>query len=405
MDNDAKRGAAVPVGLLALAGFSAGSGMRLLDPLLPMVADSLDVTVSEASALIAGFMLPYGLGQAFMGPLGDRLGKLRVACVAVLLYGACVVACAATSGFVPLVVARAVSGLFAGAVIPLMMAYLGDVVPYAERQATLGRFLTGMVMAQMLTGPISGVIGGRAGWRMSFLVLGLFAIAVGVLLLVSFGRTLWRQGPARGASPMPGLVAYLRILQQPAGRWLLISAFFDGFCLFGGAFPYVGAFLIDAFGLGAAAAGLIVAGFGAGSFVYTRFARGLVRRFGERGLLMLGGAGLAVGLLGLSVTPNWQVAVLLQVGTGLVFYMFHGVLQARATEALPEARGASVAAFALMLFMGQTAGALAFGGLLAFASYRVAFLAAGIAMALLTAWSGISLGWLLTPDKASRRSG
>jgi hypothetical protein len=46
----------VPIGLLALAGFASGSGMRLLDPLLPLVADGLDATVAGASILIACFM-------------------------------------------------------------------------------------------------------------------------------------------------------------------------------------------------------------------------------------------------------------------------------------------------------------------------------------------------------------
>ena len=39
--------------------------------------------------------------------------------------------------------------LLAGAVIPLALAWIGDAVPYAERQATIGRFLTGRVMAGM----------------------------------------------------------------------------------------------------------------------------------------------------------------------------------------------------------------------------------------------------------------
>jgi MFS family permease len=90
--------AMVPIGLLALAGFASGSGMRLLDPLLPLVADSLQVTVASTSVLIASFMLPYGLGQAVLGPLGDQLGKLRVVCVAIILYGIFVASCAAAPG-------------------------------------------------------------------------------------------------------------------------------------------------------------------------------------------------------------------------------------------------------------------------------------------------------------------
>ena len=383
--------AAVPIGLLALAGFASGSGMRLLDPLLPLVADGLHVTVAGASVLIACFMLPYGLGQAVLGPLGDRLGKLRVVCVAVVLYGVCVTACAAAPSLSALVWLRAASGLFAGAVIPLMMAYLGDVVPYEERQETLGRFLTGMVMAQMLTGPISGVIGAHGGWRMSFVALGVFAIGVGATLAWRFGRRIWADTDPNGRTAIPRPAVYFRLLTRPAGRWLLISAFFDGLCLFGGAFPYVGAFVIQEFDLDAAGAGLVVAGFGLGSFLYTRFARRLVHRFGERGLLLLGGLGIAAGLGGVAMAPNWPVAAGLQVFMGLMFYMFHGVLQARATEALPEARGTAVAAFALALFMGQGTGALAFGFLLATGGYREGFMAAAVAMTILTLWSRLSI--------------
>jgi predicted MFS family arabinose efflux permease len=389
----------VPIGLLALAGFASGSGMRLLDPLLPLVADSLQVTVASTSVLIASFMLPYGLGQAVLGPLGDRLGKLRVVCVAIILYGVFVASCAAASGMAALVTLRAASGLFAGAVIPLMMAYLGDVVPYADRQATLGRFLTGMVMAQMLTGPISGVIGQHAGWRYSFLVLGLFAIGVGATLMMRFGKTLWQAPDTPGYTAVPGPVAYLRLLKRPVGQWLLISAFFDGLCLFGGAFPYVGAFMIDEFGLDAAMTGLIVAGFGIGAFAYTRFARRLVRHFGEGNLLLLGGLGVAAGLMGMALAPSWPIGAAMQVLIGLMFYMFHGVLQARATEVLPEARGAAVSAFALALFLGQGVGALAFGGLLSASGYRFGFMAAAITMLIVTIGSRLGLAVLSRNDR------
>jgi predicted MFS family arabinose efflux permease len=374
---------AVPIGLLALAGFASGSGMRLLDPLLPAVAEGLDVSVAGSSAVIAGFMLPYGLGQIFLGPLGDRFGKLRVACLALLIYGGCVLACGGAASLGALVLLRAASGLFAGAVIPLLLAYLGDEVPYEDRQATIGRFLTGMVMAQMLTGPVSGVIGEHAGWRASFLVLGVLALLIGAALAIRLGRTLWRP-VAQDAGQVPGLVAYLSLLSRPTGRWLLICAFFDGLCLFGGAFPFVGSYLIQAFGLSAGTAGLVVAAFGLGAFIYTRLARRLVRRFGEGGLLLGGGVGLAACLAGLAAAPTWQVAAGVQFVTGLLFYMFHGVLQARATEALPEARGTAVSAFALALFLGQTVGSLAFAAILAAAGYRLGFAAAAAGVAMLS---------------------
>jgi predicted MFS family arabinose efflux permease len=67
--------------------------------------------------------------------------------------------------------------------------------------------------------------------------------------------------------------------------------------------------------------------------------------------------------------------------------MFHGVLQARSTEALPEARATAVSAFAMALFLGQGLGSVAFGAVLAQAGYSGAFLMAAAAMVALAIWT------------------
>jgi DHA1 family inner membrane transport protein len=375
-----------PIALLAVAGFASGAGIRLLDPLLPLVAAGVGITVATATIVVAAFMLPYGLGQLITGPLGDRFGKVRVACFALFLYGLAQIACAFALGLGPLIAFRAMAGLFAGAIIPLLLAHIGDTVPYEARQETIGRFLTGMVMAQMLTGPISGVIGEFTGWRGAFVVLGVLALGVSFLIASRFADTLWH-APAGGGGHGQGIFAFVRMLAHPPGRRLLIAAFFDGFLLFGGAFPYVGSFLIQQFGLSAAHSGLVVAGFGVGAFVYTRLARRLIKAMGEGGMLLVGGTGLALGIALLAVVADWHAVVAIQLLLGLLFYMFHGVLQARATEVMPEARGTAVAAFALALFLGQTAGSLGFGAMLALASYRIAFAAIAAGVLLLAVWT------------------
>lgn len=376
---------AIPIALFALAGFTTGAGMRMLDPLLPLIAADFGVRVADATALVAGFVLPYGLVQLLAGPLGDRLGKVRIACLAVLLFGLGMVASVLVTGLAGLVALRAWCGCFAGAVIPLLMAHVADSVPYEERQVAISRFLTGMVMAQLLAGPVSGVLAEVAGWRVPFLVLGLLALGVGVVLAVRLGPALWRDaGDGRAGR---GMATYLDLLQKPSGRWLMAVAFLDGLLLFGGAFPFTGSFLIEVFGRNAAEAGLIVAGFGIGAFAYTRAARPLLRRFGERGLLTLGGCGLALLLAALSLAPGWPMVAAVQVALGLAFYMFHGVLQTLSTESLPEARGTAVGAFALALFLGQSAGSLAFGLGLHAIGYRGAFLVAALGVLALALWT------------------
>jgi predicted MFS family arabinose efflux permease len=371
------RGLAAPIWLLALAAFTVGCGMRVLDPLMPMIATEFGVGLGAVAPLISGFALAYGLSQLLAGPLGDRLGKLPVAGVSIALYAMTLVGATLVQDLGTLLTIRLASGFCAAAVIPLFMAHIGDAVPYAERQATLGRFMTGMVLAQLLAGPISGVVGEMAGWRASFLVLGVLAAVIAAIFALRIGPA-WRAGG--GGEGGLGAAGFLRLFGRPRSRRLMLASGADGLLLFGGAFPFVASLLIQEYGLSAASAGLIAAGFGIGSFVYTRSAARLVRRLGEAGMVMVGGFGLAAGMVVIAFAPAWWVVAAAQSTLGLTFFMVHGVLQAHATEAMPEARGTAVAGFALSIFLGQAIGAVIFGTLIAEVGFLPAFLlaAAGV---------------------------
>lgn len=372
--------------LLALAGFASSAGMRLLDPLLPSLAADFGVVVAALAPVVAGFTLGYGAGQLITGPLGDRYGKVQVVAVALLLCGLGLGGSAFAWDVPSMTVLRSVTGLVAGGVIPLALAWIGDAVPYAERQATIGRFLTGTVMAQLLIGPASGVVAQFGGWRASFLMLAALALAVSTLLLRRTLRMPAERAEVRGL----GLTRYLLLLRAPAGRRLMAAAAVDGAALFGGAFPFTGAYLIEVFGLSAGEAGMVVAVFGLGSFLYTRQAKRMIGLLGEKGLVAAGGATLAVSLAGIAIAPAWWMVAALQFPMGMAFYMFHGVLQARATEALPEARATAVSAFAMALFLGQSLGALAFGAVLHAAGYGAVFAGAAVVIAGLATWIAVT---------------
>ncbi|MCK8786015.1 MFS transporter [Roseomonas sp. NAR14] len=371
--------------LLSAGGFCASAGIRLLDPLLPMVARDFGVAVGQMGAVVAAFALPYGLSQVVMGPLGDRLGKLRMVAVALLLYGLAHLAAAWLAGSLgALALLRALGGAFAGAVMPLLLAHLGDTVPYAERQATISRFLTGSVMAFLLTGPLVGVAGEAGGWRLAFALFGTVACLVGALLAWRLGPALWQPAGVAGGG---GFRSYLRLLRQPAGRRLLLAAFLDGGLLVGGAFPFIGSFLIEHLGHTAGEAGLVIACFGFGAFAYTRLARRLLARLGESGMLVGGGVLIGLGLAGIAVAPAWWVVAPIQALLGFGFFLLHGTLQARATEALPEARGTSVSAFVMALFLGQSLGSIAFGALIGAVGYRAGFGIGAAAVGLFALWA------------------
>ena len=70
--------AASPVRLVALSAFASMASMRMCDPMLVGLGQEFAVTTGEASAVISVYAVAYGVLQMFYGPLGDRLGKLRV---------------------------------------------------------------------------------------------------------------------------------------------------------------------------------------------------------------------------------------------------------------------------------------------------------------------------------------
>nr|WP_255575378.1 MFS transporter [Caldovatus aquaticus] len=358
----------------------------MVEPLLPSLAREFAVSLSGASALVAGFTLTYGAGQIVTGPLGDRFGKLPVIGAALLLYAASLLLCALAPDLAALVALRALSGAVAGAVIPLAFAWVGDSVPYEQRQATLSRVLTGMVLAQLLAGPIAGIAAEMYGWRAAFASLGAVALVVGALVL----RRAAPEPAGAGAGGL-GLARHLELLRRPGARRLLVSGGLEGALLVGGAYPFVGSFAIERLGLSTSEAGLLVACFGLGLFAYTRAAPVLVRRLGERRMVAAGGTAQAAALAGLALAPGWEAAAMLLALAGLGFYMLHGVLQARATEAMPEARGTAVAAFALVLFTGQGIGATAFGALIAATDFRLAFGLAAPAAVALAFWTRAGL--------------
>ena len=372
---------ALPIGLLAAAGFLVMGGMRVMDPLLHVIASDFGTSVPAVSVIIAAFTLPYGLCQIILGPLGDKLGKLRVIQWALACFAVTLIGCSLAPSLVTLSIARALAGAASAAVVPISLAFLADNVAYADRQVTLSRFLSGVVLAQVMAGPLGGVVGQYVGWRGVFLVQ---AVATSAVVVLLFTRMRGMADP-RSAGATFSARNYLVLARPGLPRMILLAAFLDGLVLMG-AFPFLAPFLREAFDLSYATVGMTLAAFGLGALIYTKGAARLIPWLGESRLVLTGAVIMAAAIVAAVLTPVWQAMIAVQLALGLGFYFLHAVLQARATEMLPAARGTAVASFALLLFLGQSVGALAMGALIASFDYRIAFSVDAVAIIMLGGW-------------------
>ncbi|CAN5727188.1 MFS transporter [soil metagenome] len=351
--------------VLSFAAFGSGVSLRLTDTMLPLFARGFDVSLAQAAGVITWFSLAYGLSQLFFGPVGDRFGKYRVIAFGCAACAVTSALCGLAPGFGWLIVARLLAGATAAAIIPLSMAWIGDVVPYERRQPVLARFLIGQILGLSAGVFVGGFAADHGNWRLPFFAIALLFVLISAGLFRIDSRLpaharLTRRVEGHAITRMVG--EFGEVLRKPWARVVLATVWLEGAFLYG-AFAFIATHLHQVFGLSLAVAGAMVMLFGFGGLLFAVSSAMLVRRLGEVGLTGWGGAMLALSLLAIGLAPVWWWAMPACFCAGLGFYMLHNTLQINATQMAPERRGAAVSAFASCFFLGQAVG-VALAGLL-----------------------------------------
>lgn len=367
--------------LLSAAGFIAVGTFRLSDPLLPSIAEEFGTSIGGVAVTVTAFTLGYAAFQLVHGPLGDRLGKLRVIAATLALTSASTVACAFTGSVGTLALLRFATGVTAGAVAPLSIAHIGDTVPYDSRMVMIARFLMAALVGQMVAGSLAGVFAEYVGWRGAFVAFGVAGLIVAAALWPPALRAA-RHGanthPAEGAH-------HFALLRDSRVRTIWLAGLVEG-SLMMGAVPYVGAYLRLEFNLDYAIIGLVLACFGVGGVFYSFNVKRILKLLGERRMVIVGASLAASSYIAITLAPVWQVLVPALIFVGLGFFCMHGIVQVRATEIAPHARGTALSGFVFCLFAGQGFGVYLLGYLVDGPGYRAAFATTALGVVLLGLW-------------------
>ena len=334
---------------------------RICDPMLPELSRLFNAPISEASRVVSFFAITYGLMQLFYGPVGDRFGKFRVVMLATMGCSAGSLLSAFSADLPFLVAARVGTALAAAAIIPLSLAWVGDVVHYEHRQETLARVGLGTMLGITAGQLLGGLLTDTLGWRWAF---GLMAVAFATVSFL-LGQQLKHMDDT--AHPAHAPTSFLKQLQQvahnPWARTFLCITLIEGATVFG-VLAVTAAHLHHVHHISLTLAGGTTALFGLGGMAYMGTAKITIRRFGEVGLARYGGISFGAAFLVIAFAPWWQMALPACFVAGFAFAMFHNTMQAKATQLVPTARGTGVTLFAGFLFLGQSLGVLVLAELL-----------------------------------------
>ena len=390
--------------LLSLGTFASMAAQRICDAMLPELSRVFDVGLAQAAQVVSIFAITYGISQLFYGPLGDRLGKFRVITYAALFGCVASLVAVFSHSLDMLLFARVLMALGAAALIPLAMAWVGDTVPASQLQEMLTRTGLGSTMGIVGGQLAGGLLTDMLGWRWAFAFMTVLFGVVGGLMWADLRRQRRAAPPAMPAStatPRQGFVRpALHIITGEWSRVILLLATVEGAVGFG-VLAIWASHLHHTLDLSLSWSGGIVAFFGLGGMAYMAVGRALIRRLGQHGLVLWGGALVGVCALVLAYTTHWAPAIPASLLAGFGFFMFHNTMQANATQMAPHARGTAVSLFSSFLFLGQSIGVVAAAALMGRIGSSAVIALGGGAMAVL----GLYFAWALKQRAARATRG
>jgi MFS family permease len=124
--------------------------------------------VERASWVVVSYLIASTIAAPIYGRLGDAFGRRRLMFVALAVFIAASLLCAASTSIVLLTVARLLQGLGGGGLMTLSQALVGEAFPPRERARYQG-YLAAVAVCANTFGPVAGgYLTQHFGWQWCF---------------------------------------------------------------------------------------------------------------------------------------------------------------------------------------------------------------------------------------------
>jgi len=192
--------------ILLLALFIAVLGVGIIAPIIPIYATDLGATGVTLGLMIAAFSISRGALQPVVGSLSDRHGRKRFLVAGLSIYAVMGLTYTLATSVEHLILIRLFHGVGSAMIVPIAMAYIGDLTPQGQEGRYMG-MLNIALFAGISGGPIlGGVFRDTIGINPAFYTMSALTAASLVLILT----LLPPQRSDREIQSTPGLLTTLR---------------------------------------------------------------------------------------------------------------------------------------------------------------------------------------------------
>lgn len=292
-------------------------------PTMSQMAGDLGVEPISIQAVIAMYLIPYGLSQFVYGPLSDRFGRKPLMLIGLIIFVAGSLICSLSDSFELLLLGSFIQGLGTGVGGVMARTVMRDLYSGLHLQRANSYISMALIFTPLMAPMLGGFLGAAFGWQASFWFLTGFGVLVWLLVCGGFSET----HSGAGKATMSPLASYRYVLSNGQFNGFMISlvATFAGVALFEAA---AGVLFGDLMGLDPRVISVLfiipIPGYLVGSWLAGRMAKSLsMESIVIRGIVMLiaGSASMLVaGLMGyLNVLVILVPATVYFLGAGLLF--------------------------------------------------------------------------------------
>jgi EmrB/QacA subfamily drug resistance transporter len=189
------------LGLASLASFIVILDVMVVATALTAIRRNLGASLADLEWTVSAYTLSFAVLLMTAAALGDRIGRRRLLAAGLAVFAVSSAGCALAPDAAALIVARAVQGAGAAAIMPMALALLNGAFPPARRGWAIGIY-GGVTALAAVAGPVlGGVVTQGLGWQWIFWLNVPIALAAVPLVLRRIGEAT---GPG-GAVDLPGL--------------------------------------------------------------------------------------------------------------------------------------------------------------------------------------------------------
>jgi EmrB/QacA subfamily drug resistance transporter len=171
---------------LSLSMLLSALGTSIASVGLPTLAHAFGAAFQDVQWIVLAYLLATTSLIVGAGRLGDLIGRRRVLLAGLSVFTAASVLAGAAPSLTVLVVARALQGAGAAAMMALTMAFVADTVPKTRTGRAMGLLGTMSAVGTALGPSLGGMLIAELGWRSIFVItvpLGVLALGLALRVL------------------------------------------------------------------------------------------------------------------------------------------------------------------------------------------------------------------------------